>query len=382
MMAAFRALVKSWVAKVLLGLLVISFGVWGVRDVFHTRISDWVIKAGSRTVTATEFKQVFDRQLRQASQQTGRALTAQDAADAGLDTKLLQDMADSEAIAELIRRSGIQASDKLLVSELRKQPAFFNSITGAFDEKAYQALLAQNQLTPTEYEKGLRDEIAQDHFSIGMVAGLRAPRTYSALIAMFNLQARAFSFFAIDPKSVGAPPKPTDADLTKFMQDNADRLRRPETRQISLVRFSAQALAPTPEGRPGRGAEAVRRQQGAAHGAREALVRAGPGQGPSPGRRDRRAPEQGRGLCRRGALAGRQADRLRRHPAERRGRPGRRPGRLRPQGGPGQRPDPRPARPGRGQARQDHPRQARDHRGRAAGDREDDPGRAGAGQGL
>ena len=245
MMAFFRALVKSWVARVLLGLLIVSFAVWGVQDAFHGRISDSVVTAGQRTISSAEFKRIFDAQVRNAQKQSGQALTAQDAVNAGLDRRLLADLADSEAVAEVIRRAGVGASNALLVAELRKIPAFFNQVSGAFDEQAYQAVLAENQLTPTDFEKGLRDQLAEDHFSSGMVAGFRAPRTYAALLASVDQEQRALSYFVLDARKAPTPAKPTDAELTKFMKENDSRLRRPEFRAISLVRFSAQALAQT-----------------------------------------------------------------------------------------------------------------------------------------
>ncbi len=250
MMAAFRAFAKSPWAAVLMGVLIISFGVWGVRDVFHTRINNDVITAGDRTITSARFKAVFDRQLRQAQQQTGQAITADQAVQAGLDVKLLQEMADAESVQDLIRREGVRTSDKLVVDQLRKTPDFFNKITGTFDRKTYEGLLAQNDLSPTEYEQNLRDAIASSHFAAGLAVGLRAPLIYSALYAVLDMESRGADYLVLDQKSVPTPPVPTDAELTKFMKENESALRRPEMRQLSMVRFSAQALASTLQADP------------------------------------------------------------------------------------------------------------------------------------
>ncbi len=139
----------------------------------------------------------------------------------------------------------MQPSPQLVIDQLRKTPAFFNALTGVFDKQGYQNLLASHQLTPAEYESGLKDQIATDHFSSGMASGLRAPLTYSALFALLDLENRNVDYFTIDQKTVGVPPVPTDAELIKFMKDNEAALRRPEMRQLSLVRFSAQAVAQT-----------------------------------------------------------------------------------------------------------------------------------------
>ena len=244
MMAAFRAFAKSPAAAVLMGVLIISFGVWGVRDVFHVRISDAVVKAGSREILSADFKQKFQQQLKSVQQQTGQAVTTEEAVRGGVVQKLLEDLSSEEAVQEAVRRSGVHPSDKLVIDQIRKIPAFFNPVTGAFDERTFEQLLDQNGLTPTQFQQDLTDQLAMLHFTTGMVAGLKVPATYAVLLGALDQQGRAADYFLIDAKSVPAPTKPTDAQLTGFMAANADRLRQPESRQISLVRISAQALAP------------------------------------------------------------------------------------------------------------------------------------------
>lgn len=245
MMAAFKAFSKSPVAIAMLGLLIIAFGVWGVKDAFHTNISDWVVSAGSRQVSSTDFRTQFDDQLRNIQQQSGQAVTTQDAVAKGLDRELLQDLAQRETLQEAIKRAGVQPSDALVADQLHKYPAFFNPITGAFDKATFASVLSQHHLTPDQFLQELKDQIAAAHFSIGIGAGLRAPLTYTAVFAAMNQQSRSADYFVVDPRSVPAPAAPTDADLQKLMASLADRLRLPETRMISLVRFSAGAMAQT-----------------------------------------------------------------------------------------------------------------------------------------
>ncbi len=245
MLAFFRAFAKSPIAVVLMGLLIISFAIWGVRDMFKAHISDAVVQAGSREVSSGDFKKIFDRQLRNAQQQSGQAITAEDAVGRGLDRQILQEMASYESLEEILKRAGIRPAAQLVVDQLRQSAAFFNPVTGAFDKTAYENLLAQNNTSPAEYEKGVKDDIATRQFLAGMTIGMKAPLTYAAVIAALQDQSRDVDYLILDQRQVGAIPTPTDADLQKFIKDNAQVFTRPETRMISLVRFSAAALAPS-----------------------------------------------------------------------------------------------------------------------------------------
>lgn len=238
MLAAFRVFAKSWVAAVLIGLLIVAFAVFGIRDVFGHSVSNSVIVAGSRKITPAEFRREFEQVRKRAEQQMGQPVTAEVAAENGLDRQVLQGLATRESFAELLRRMGIHPSDKLVAEQIGKIPAFFDSVSGRFDKQQYEKTLAQNDLTTDMFEGQLRDEIAEQHLVAALSNGLQAPRAYAALAAIYALESRDVAYLTIDPASVPRPAVPTDAQLTSFMKENAAQLTLPEFRTLTLVRFS------------------------------------------------------------------------------------------------------------------------------------------------
>lgn len=244
MLAFFRAISKSWVANVFMTVLIVSFAVWGIRDVFHPQFTNAVVTAGSHHVDPADFKRMFENYRKQIARQTGQMVTPQQAVAEGVDARMLQDLAGSEALVEYIRRIGVIPSDKLVADQLKKQPMFFDSVTGKFDEKAYENTLAENGLTPDKFLAGLTDEIAQDQLGAGLAAGLKQPLAYGAILAGIELEGRTLSYFLVDPRAVPPPPMPTDQQLQTLINQHADQLRRPETRVLTVVRLSATALAP------------------------------------------------------------------------------------------------------------------------------------------
>jgi peptidyl-prolyl cis-trans isomerase D len=245
MIAAIRRFAKSWVATVLFGLLIISFAVFGIgnRDLFHAKISNAVITAGPRTISMGEYKREFDGYKAQVEQQVGQPITPELAAANGLDRRVLEGVATREAFSAMLTKIGVQPSIKLIGSEIQKIPAFFDQVTGRFDKASYQQRLQQNNLTVAGFEGRLRDQIAEQQAGTGLVAGLKVPRAYAAMAAIFTLESRDGAYFPIEPTSVPQPPAPTDAQLTQLMKENAAQLTRPEFRQLSVVRFSPSQVA-------------------------------------------------------------------------------------------------------------------------------------------
>lgn len=240
MLAAVRVFAKSWVAAVLIGLLIVSFAVFGISDVFKSTFNDAVITAGDRTVTSADFKRQFDGYLKQLAQQQngGQPIPLDVAVQNGLDRRVLVGVAENEAYAALLEKIGFRISDKQIVGELNKATAFFDRVSGRFDKATYQQTLAQNGLTPELFERSIRDDLENQQMVTGLVAGGRLPRAYAAIAAIYQFESRDLAWFGVDPSSVAKVAPPTDAQLTAFMKENATQLTKPEFRVITVARFS------------------------------------------------------------------------------------------------------------------------------------------------
>ena len=192
MLAAIRRFAKSWVATLLFGLLIVSFVVFGVsnKTLLQPRGGDAVITAGDRQISPAAYKRQFERFKGQVEQQVHQPITAEMAVANGLDRQVLQGLAANEAFAALVTKAGVRPSDKLIAAQIQKIPAFFDQVSGRFDQKAFKQKLAENGLTPPAFDAELRDEISQAHVGSGLVAGLRAPRAYAAMAAIYTLESR------------------------------------------------------------------------------------------------------------------------------------------------------------------------------------------------
>jgi len=243
MLSAIRRFAQSWAAKVLMALLAISFVGWGINRTGVSRVAgDQVIKAGSRTITSPEFRREYDNYKKRIEEQSGQRVTPELAEQNHLDSAVLNGLATKEAFAELLWRIGIRPSDKLILAQIEKIPAFFDPISGRFDKKTFQRRLADNGMTPKMLDASIRDDMAVQHLGVALQNGFSVPRAYGALAAVFALESRDLTYFTINPESVPQPPTPTDAQLTAFINENKAQLSLPEMRLFTLAPFSPAAV--------------------------------------------------------------------------------------------------------------------------------------------
>jgi peptidyl-prolyl cis-trans isomerase D len=135
-------------------------------------------------------------------------------------------------------KAGIRPGKSLVIKQIRDIPAFFNGVTGQFDEQEYRSKLAEQNITPQRLEQEFRDQYAVNHFGAAAFAGLRLPRVYGAVLAGRAMESRDGRWFEVTQAMAGTAPAPTDAQLTAFISENAAQLRRPEFRMASVLVFN------------------------------------------------------------------------------------------------------------------------------------------------
>ena len=239
MITLFRNFSKSKWAVGLFALIILSFVFVGAQsDIFANLGPRHVVSAGERSVDAARFRADMERVRANISEQSGQTASFDDLAAQGYVNQFLESQTMRMGFAAWAYKAGIRPGKDLIIAEIRKIPAFFNQITGRFDQNSYEQALAQQNMTPAMLEEELRDQFTFQHFGSAIAAGTRLPKAYSALMAAASTETRDGAWFTVTQAMAGTAGTPTDAQLTNFMKENEAQLRAPEFRQVSLVLFT------------------------------------------------------------------------------------------------------------------------------------------------
>lgn len=243
MLTTVRRLSKSWFAAIIIGLLIVGLAVVGMFDPMRFDFSRDVIKAGDREVSQPEFRRIIDNLNERNAQMTGQRFTMTELVESGQHLQILEGLAGEEGLFAWVWRVGLRPARELVAARIRQQQAFFDPVTGRFDEDSMAQALAEAGMTPADYEETLRDQIAAEHYVAGVGAGFRLPRVYGAMLAAYAGETRDGRWVLLMPEDVGPLPDPTDAQLTELRDEFAEQLREPEVRTVTLVRFTPSLVA-------------------------------------------------------------------------------------------------------------------------------------------
>ena len=79
MLRGIRKASSNWLGRivmgVVLGLIAISFAIWGIGDIFRGFGRSTVAKIGSTEITVEQFRQIYNDRLQQLGRQLGRPIT-------------------------------------------------------------------------------------------------------------------------------------------------------------------------------------------------------------------------------------------------------------------------------------------------------------------
>ena len=133
------------------------------------------------------------------------------------------------------QRLGLSVGDAAVARQIQDFEAF-EGANGGFDREAYEFLLAQEGLSPREFEEDTREDTARALLQSAVIGAIRAPQIYGESIAAFQGETRDLSILTLTEADLTDPlPDPTPEDLSAFYEDFPERFERPEARRITYA---------------------------------------------------------------------------------------------------------------------------------------------------
>ncbi len=242
MLQALRSTVGSWIVKILFVLLILSFGVWGIGDIFRGRTDTTAAQVGDVKISTVELDNAFRQEVNRLRQMLGGQIDAEQAKALGLVNQTLDQLIQRHLLTLAADDAGLRVGDPLVLGQLRAEPAFRNQL-GQFDPEQFRRVLAANQLTEDGYVQLLRTEIKRTQLVGAVAAGAQAP---GALVDdLFRRQAerRIAETVLVPNAAMGDVGTPDDAALTAFHQEKAVRFTAPEFRKLTVGKLAVEDIA-------------------------------------------------------------------------------------------------------------------------------------------
>src|SRR4051794_14099096 len=238
MLRGMRKASSNWLGKtimaVVMGVLIISFGIWGIADIFKGFGQSTLARIGNTEISTEQFRQIYTDRLQQIGRQFGRPLTQDQARAFGLDRQVLEQTIAEAALDEEARRLGLGQSDAETLRVVMNDPNF-KGLGGKFDPQRFQSTIRQFGFTEARYIADQRRVSQRRQIAGTISAGLEPPRTLIDALSRFQNEQRSVEFIKLDAAQAGAIDPPSPETLATYFDEHKSQFRAPEYRKISFV---------------------------------------------------------------------------------------------------------------------------------------------------
>lgn len=233
MLDVFRNAAKGWTAKILIGLLAASFGVWGIADVFRGYRAGALATVGSVEISAAEFTSAFNQALQNLASQTGQTFTAEQARQLGIDRSVLNNLIQSAALDAQGANLTLAVADAAIAQETADNPNFKGS-DGKFDPALFRRLLEQNGMNEAAYLASERRTKLRRALAGTADGDLAVPRVLAEAQHRYRNEERDVRYFVVKAAETEIAP-PTDEELKKHYESDPQSYTAPEYRSIAVI---------------------------------------------------------------------------------------------------------------------------------------------------
>ena len=237
---------SNWFGKAVMaavmGLLVVSFAIWGIGDIFRGFGLNSALKIGNTEISIEQFRQYYTERLQQLSRQVGRPITPDQARATGIDRQVLSQLVAETTLDEQAKALRLGIGNDEIASRITNDPSF-RGLNGQFDRTRFVEIIRQAGFTEGRFVEEQRRVILRRQIALSIGGEFNVPVTAMAALNQYQNEKRAIEYLALGPAQAGDIPAPTPEVLSKFFEERKVLFRAPEYRKITLLSMSPADLA-------------------------------------------------------------------------------------------------------------------------------------------
>lgn len=246
MLRGIRNASSNWLGKTLMtivmGLLIVAFGIWGIADIFHGFGQSALATVGGTEISTEQFRQIYNDRLQQIGRQFGRPLPPDQVRALGLDRQILQQVIAEAALDEDAQRKGLKVSDEEISRQIKSDPNF-RGANNAFDAGRFAGLIRQLGYTEQRYVAEQRNMALRRQIIGTMTDGVEPSKTLLEALNRFQNEQRTIDYVKLGAAQAGTIDPPTADQLSGYFDAHKVQFRAPEYRKMAFVVLTPEEVA-------------------------------------------------------------------------------------------------------------------------------------------
>lgn len=225
-----------------MGVLIISFGVWGIADIFRGFGQATLAKVGHTEISAEQFRRLYTESLQEIGRRYGRPLTSEQARAFGFDRQMLYQTISNATLDEAARRLGLALSDADVIRAIHEDPNFKNA-AGKFDPVRFSQIISHGGYTEQRYVREQRLNTLRQEIIGSLGDELKPAKIQLDAVNRFQNEQRSAEFMRLTAALAGQIEPPASEALAAYFDQRKPLFRAPEFRKLTYVVVNPETLA-------------------------------------------------------------------------------------------------------------------------------------------
>lgn len=239
MIKKIRAHARNIGSKILMAMLILTFGVWGIEDMLMKSGGNApVATVGDMKISVSEYQQALARETDKLRQMLGDQATPDILKSFDIGPQVLQRLVDERLLILESRKIGLRASDEEVARNIRKNPELLDE-KGKFSKKNFEYFLQANHISEKAFIEKVRSDMAVTMLVNSILSTSNVPKNAASTLLSAREELRNIDLYTIPSSLVSTQQNPTDAQLKEYYDANIADFTAPEYRTISYVLLTA-----------------------------------------------------------------------------------------------------------------------------------------------
>jgi len=236
MLQDIRANSQGTIAKIIIGLIVISFSIFGIESLLFSGGSNAVAEVNGEEITPFALQQELSVQQRQLLAMLGDNADPALLDEASMTQRALQTLVQREIVRQAAESLNLSTSDEALGQFIASMEQF--QIDGQFSRDMFQSSLAAAGFTPALFRDRLAQDVQVGQLRAGVVASDFATPRELELAARIVREARDVRYATLSVDDFRADVEIDEQAVAAYYDANRARYRSEESIDVAYVELA------------------------------------------------------------------------------------------------------------------------------------------------
>lgn len=239
MLNTLRKSVAGPFVKLLIGILILSFAVWGIQDIFGNYKNSVAIEIDGNEISLDELVNEYNYQLSTIGSQLNKQISFDESMALGIDKIAIENLIRKMILQIELNKYGINIPEEFIAQKIVNDDAFKSE--GVFNKARYRQLLSFSGYTEESFLISELNANKQNQLYSLIANKNYIPNTLLDIISDYNSTEKVINYIEIPKKNISVKT-PSERELLEFYDKFQNGYRKSETRDFDALILNADIL--------------------------------------------------------------------------------------------------------------------------------------------